>query len=116
MGEGRGMKRRNTLADLLKQDPENDAALTPDMPEPVASGALRAMGFSLERMSAEAESARDLKARLEAGEYVVELEPTLVDASFVSDRIPVEHDEEFDAFVKSVKEQGQQVPILVRPH
>ena len=110
------MKRRNTLADLLKQDPEHDVGAAPDMPEPVASGALRAMGFSLERMSAEAESARDLKAQIEAGEYVVELDPTLVSASFISDRIPLEHDVEFDAFVKSVEEQGQQVPILVRPH
>jgi ParB family transcriptional regulator, chromosome partitioning protein len=110
------MKRQNTLADFLKQDPDLGAVSAPDMPEPVASGALRAMGFSLERMSAEAETARELKAKIDIGEYVVELDPTLVDASFVSDRIPVEHDVEFDAFVKSIEEQGQQVPILVRPH
>jgi ParB family chromosome partitioning protein len=110
------MKRRNTLADLLRQDPEKEAPFAPDMPEPVASGALRAMGFSLERMSAEAESARDLKAQIAAGEYVVEIDPALVNGSFVSDRLPVEHDVEFDAFVKSIEQQGQQVPILVRPH
>ena len=109
------MKRRSTLADLLKQDPEQHDAPTPDMPEPVASGALRAMGFSLERMSAEADTARSLKAKIEAGEAVVELDPKQVDPSFVSDRIPVEHDAEFDAFVKGIEAHGQQVPILVRP-
>jgi len=109
------MKRRSTLADLLSHNPEQETASPPPMPEPVASGALRAMGFSLERMSLEAESARDLKAKIAAGEYVVELDPKLVNASFVSDRIPVEHDSEFDTFVKSIEEQGQQVPILVRP-
>ncbi|WP_051953284.1 plasmid partitioning protein RepB [Methylocapsa aurea] len=109
------MKRRSTLADLLRQGSEQATELPPDMPEPVASGALRAMGFSLERMSAEAETARDLKAKIEGGEYVVELDPKLVDASFVSDRIPVDHDAEFNAFLKSIEEQGQQVPILVRP-
>lgn len=109
------MTRRNTLADLLKLDPEQTATAAPDMPGPVASGALRAMGWSLERMSADAETARDLKAKIEAGEHVVELDPGLVDASFISDRIPIEHDAEFTAFVKSIEEQGQQVPILVRP-
>lgn len=109
------MKRRDTLADLLKRDPEQDAGAAPDLPEPVAAGALRAMGFSLERMSAEAESARTLRAKIESGEHVVEIDPGLVGASFVSDRIAVEHDEEFDVFVKSIEEQGQQVPILVRP-
>lgn len=109
------MTRRNTLADLLKQDPDAIPSTAPAMPEPVASGALRAMGWSLERMSADAGAARELKAKIEAGEHVVELDPKVVDASFINDRIPVEHDAEFDTFVKSIEEQGQQVPILVRP-
>jgi len=109
------MTRRSTLADLLKQDPQETVTAAPDMPEPVTSGALRAMGWSLERMSADAESARDLKAKIEAGEHVGELDPSHVDASFISDRIPVERDAEFAVFVKSIEEQGQQVPILVRP-
>ena len=61
------------------------------------------------------ERPRNLKAKIAAGQYVVELDPKLVNASFVSNRIPVEHDSEFDTFVKSIEEQGQQVPILVRP-
>jgi ParB family chromosome partitioning protein len=86
------------------------------MPQHIASGALRAMSLSLERMSTDADEARDLKSKIAAGEHVLNLDPDLVDASFVRDRIPIENDAEFDAFVKGIAEQGQQVPILVRPN
>jgi ParB family transcriptional regulator, chromosome partitioning protein len=109
------MTRRSTLADLLKQDPDKTPTFAPEMPEPLASGALRAMGWSLERMSADAATARDLQAKIEAGDHVVELDPQLIDPSFVNDRLSTENDAEFESFVKSIENQGQQVPILVRP-
>jgi ParB family transcriptional regulator, chromosome partitioning protein len=110
------MSRRSTLADLLKQDASSSTGPAPEMLQPVASGALRAMSLSLERMSSEADEARGLKSKIAAGDHVVNLDPKLIDASFIADRIPVEDDNDFEAFVKTISEQGQQVPILVRPN
>ncbi|GLS31076.1 plasmid partitioning protein RepB [Mesorhizobium albiziae] len=46
---------------------------------------------------------------------VVDLAPELVDASFVSDRLD-DDDEEFQTLVDVIRAQGQDTPILVRPH
>lgn len=46
---------------------------------------------------------------------VVDLAPDLVDASFVSDRLD-EDDEEFQTLLEVIRAQGQDTPILVRPH
>jgi ParB family chromosome partitioning protein len=46
---------------------------------------------------------------------IVELDPTLIDGSFVSDRLPGTV-EDHAALVALIREHGQQVPILVRPH
>lgn len=120
------MKRRDALRELMKPALASEGSTTDDpadatrpaktRAEPVRPGALRTMGLSLKQMSAEADDARALRAQIEGGQHVVDLDPTLVDPSFVADRIPVEHDPGFDAFVRSVAEAGQQVPILVRPH
>lgn len=118
------MKRRDALRELMNPNasPEptgvSDASASPapKRSEPVRPGALRTMGLSLKQMSAEADDARQLRAQLEGGQHVVDLDPSVVDPSFVADRIPVEHDPGFDAFVESIRDAGQQVPILVRPH
>ena len=46
---------------------------------------------------------------------VVDLEPDLIEASFVSDRLKGS-EEHHRALVDSIREHGQQVPVLVRPH
>src|SRR5271165_468527 len=115
------ISRRTNLADLLKQAPSvaeagADQTQTPDMRQPIVSGALRAMGLQLEQMSSEANEARELKSKIAAGDHVVSLDPALFDPSFISDRTSIEDDPEFDAFVTSIAERGQQIPILARPH
>ena len=103
----------------------HDAPLTAvnpstDKPSPPrsASGAVKAMGLSLSAMTREAEEARHLRQALAEGERVVLLEPSLIDGSFVTDRLAdgESGDPDFEALVKSLEESGQQVPILVRPH
>ncbi len=82
-----------------------------------ASGAVKAMGLSLGGLSREIEEARRLKESLAAAERLVEVEPELIDASFVSDRLGRdEADEGFQALVRSMEASGQQVPVLLRPH
>ena len=81
------VSRRTNLADLLKQAPsaaEPSAEQTPDMRQPIVSGALRAMGLQLEQMSSEANEARELKSKIAAGDHVVSLDPGLFDPSFLA--------------------------------
>jgi ParB family chromosome partitioning protein len=114
------ISRRTNLADLLKQDPSSapqaGAEETPTTRQPIVSGALRAMGLQLEQMSAEASETRELKSKIASGDQIVSLDPALFDPSFISDRIAIEDDPDFDAFVASIAERGQQIPILARPH
>jgi ParB family chromosome partitioning protein len=46
---------------------------------------------------------------------LTELDPDLIDAPLVADRLE-ESPEQFEEFARNIKEHGQQVPILVRPH
>lgn len=47
---------------------------------------------------------------------LVKIEPSLIEASPFADRLIDDDQERFAAFVKSIAEHGQQVPIRVRPH
>lgn len=53
--------------------------------------------------------------KLLQGETVVELDPDIIDASFVQDRM-TDDGGEFEALVDAIRERGQDSPILVRPH
>jgi ParB family chromosome partitioning protein len=75
-------------------------------------GAVGAMSRSLHQISTERE---ELEARIAAGQNVIDLDPTLIDGSFISDRMEA-RDDGHGALLESIREYGQQVPILVRPH
>jgi ParB family chromosome partitioning protein len=74
------------------------------------------MGVELQKLSADAETGRALRSQLTSGASVVELEPELIEPSFVKDRFSQSDDEAFQDLVTSIRTHGQQVPILVRPH
>ncbi|RUW60107.1 ParB N-terminal domain-containing protein, partial [Mesorhizobium sp. M4B.F.Ca.ET.049.02.1.2] len=78
----------------------------------VLAGPVRTMGLALDRMDQEA---RELREALKSGERVVELDPELIDGSFVRDRLDGEVSAT-DDIVRSIEENGQEVPILVRQH
>jgi ParB family chromosome partitioning protein len=67
-------------------------------------------------MSENAKQAARLQKQLADGDAVVPLDPTRIDHSRIADRIPIDVDPAFDQLVASIRENGQQVPILVRPH
>ena len=71
------------------------------------------MSLTLDRIE---EESRALQEALTTGASVVELDPNLIDASFIVDRFVDAADPAFDALRESVREHGQEVPILVRPH
>ncbi|TXR49478.1 plasmid partitioning protein RepB [Phyllobacterium endophyticum] len=61
------------------------------------------------------ERAQDLEKQLAEGQLIVELDPALIDGSFISDRLGIDP-VELAELVFQIKDHGQQVPILVRPH
>jgi ParB family chromosome partitioning protein len=116
------MGRKNLLTDLTV-----DAAL-PSGSDPAAEpashvaptalgarGVVGAMSRSLEAISAERDAAKAIGRQMAAGFSVVEIETRLIDASFVADRMP-DADAEHDGLVSAIREHGQQVPVLLRPH
>ncbi|MGT2489176.1 plasmid partitioning protein RepB [Methylobacterium oryzae CBMB20] len=127
------MARKNLLAGLL--DPAEPNELTavnspsdapgtarperrpaPLTPSFTGRGAVGAMSRSLERLTSEVVSARAAEDQLKSGSVAVELDPNLVDPSPAPDRLPVIDGPSEEAFVAVIRAQGQQTPILVRPH
>ncbi|GEP00597.1 plasmid partitioning protein RepB [Methylobacterium haplocladii] len=81
----------------------------PDWSARPRSGAIRGMEATLRTLA-------DGPGRPEDGTSVVELDPTLLDPSMVVDRVADPGDPSFAALVDSMRDGGQQVPILVRRH
>ncbi|QTG17463.1 plasmid partitioning protein RepB (plasmid) [Agrobacterium tumefaciens] len=111
------MKGRDILKNMVSSAGD-EAAKAPiqSQPQHKPAGAVRAMNLSLGRLGDEAAAAKELRSALAAGDKVVELSPAQIEASFIQDRIPTEKDAALDELVASMRESGQQVPILVRPH
>ncbi|MGB5800819.1 MAG: plasmid partitioning protein RepB, partial [Mesorhizobium sp.] len=119
-----GQNRKNQLKALFQavEPPSGERAAAPPTASPVqapapspetrartASGAIKAMGLSLDGLSREIEDARRLKESLGTGERIIEIEPELIDSSFVSDRLGHDDgDEGFLALVQSIETSGQQ--------
>lgn len=72
------------------------------------TGASKSMKLSLDDM---AENAR----RLTEGETVVKIDPLLIDASFLKDRLNGD-DQAFDDLKTMIAQHGQETPVLLRPH
>jgi ParB family chromosome partitioning protein len=110
------MKRRDAVRALLTPDmadvPDQDSV----QPARVASSAVRAMGLEIGRLADGAREAESLRQQIETGTSIVDLPADIVDPSFVTDRLARTSDPEFRRLVESIRDSGQQVPILVRPH
>lgn len=118
------MTRKNMLADLIaatayevtQGESVQKLAMANDQKagseERVLSGPVRTMGLALERMENEAKA---LQHALASGDKVIELDPNLIDTSFVRDRLDFELTLD-DDLVRSIEKNGQEVPILVRQH
>ncbi|ABC94460.1 plasmid partitioning protein RepBf1 (plasmid) [Rhizobium etli CFN 42] len=97
------MARKNLLEGLAEMPDENAGA--PNYP---MRGAGRSLVRSLDELAKQAEKFLE-------GEAVVDLDPELVETSFVKDRLS-EDDEAFRTLVEAIRARGQDTPILVRPH
>ncbi|MBX8827333.1 plasmid partitioning protein RepB [Ochrobactrum sp. SFR4] len=72
------------------------------------TGAAKTVVRSIEEM---AENTK----KLMSGEAIVEIDPSLLDSSFISDRL-TGSDEEYEELKNTIRNNGQDSPILVRPH
>lgn len=70
------------------------------------------VGNAFAESKAKFERAEEIERRLSAGHTVIELDADAIDPSFVQDRM----DGDISGLKASISEQGQQVPVLVRPH
>lgn len=78
------------------------------------TSALGAISQSLGGITDKAKRVDEIEQKLIQGQTIVELEPTLIDNSFVADRMEPT-DEQSTAFRELIRQHGQNVPILVRP-
>ncbi|TWF47595.1 plasmid partitioning protein RepB [Neorhizobium alkalisoli] len=98
-------------------DPEE---LAKHSPPPVADQDKRRVGSSAVKSMDRAfvsieEENRRLHDQLLSSEQIIELDPEKILPSFINDRIEIESDPSFETFVDSIRENGQKLPILVRP-
>jgi ParB family transcriptional regulator, chromosome partitioning protein len=98
--------RKNLLASVTGGDIA--PAIKESRADYASRGASRSMRISIDEM---AESAK----MMIAGEAIVSLDPTLLDDSFVVDRLD-EEEQRYVELREAIRERGQLTPILVRPH
>jgi ParB family chromosome partitioning protein len=112
-------RERNQRMKSLFGNVDPEALARPASPSPseadkkrVGSSAVKSMDRAF--VSIEEENRR-LHDQINKAESVVELDPDKVVPSFVSDRITIDDDPGFEAFVQGMEQAGQKLPILVRP-
>lgn len=88
---------------------------SPDLVDDGGRSPIGAIGQSLGELTERSKRADEIENMLLSGQTVVELDPGSVEPSFIPDRMPAD-DEAFRSFVDAIRNEGQQVPILVRPH
>ncbi|PDT22991.1 plasmid partitioning protein RepB [Rhizobium hidalgonense] len=108
------MSRRDRLKGLFDDTAQELAAANYEETSSRGSaGPVRTMALTLGRME---EESRAMQEALLSGERIVELDPDLIDSSFVRDRLADQPIDIEDELVQSIAENGQEVPILVRRH
>ncbi|MBD9524680.1 plasmid partitioning protein RepB [Ensifer sp. ENS02] len=99
------MARKHLLSDLAgpksnEQGQSDPFSRDSAAPQYAPRGAIGAVSRSIELLKSQS---------------LTELDPDLIDAPAVIDRLD-EDGEQFEEFARNIRENGQQVPILVRPH
>jgi ParB family transcriptional regulator, chromosome partitioning protein len=105
---GVGLTRAGSVTELTAVNPA--APVFPSVRERVVAGAVGAVSRSLDQFQSDIKAARALATD---GAHVVELETAAIENSILNDRL--ESDEMSQAaLIESIRQDGQQVPILVR--
>ncbi|MFF0923072.1 plasmid partitioning protein RepB [Rhizobium leguminosarum] len=108
------MSRRDRLKGLFDDTAQELAAANyEEQSSRGSAGPVRTMALTLGRME---EESRAMQEALLSGERIIELDPDVIDSSFVRDRLADQPLDLDDELVRSIAENGQEVPILVRRH
>jgi len=100
------MSRKDLLKSVMGKSTDNESASS--RANYAMRGASKSMKVSLDSL---AEDAR----RMLDGETIVEIAPSLIDNSFVSDRLG-QDDDAFQELKASIQSGRQDTPVLLRPH
>jgi ParB family chromosome partitioning protein len=109
------MARKNIFASVMQEAPETAEAAATKPAEPSAHakyGAAKSLSSSIDALARQA-------SMLVEGQTIVELDPALVDASFLVDRMgggAAGEDDAYQALLEAIRARGQDSPVLVRPH
>jgi ParB family transcriptional regulator, chromosome partitioning protein len=117
------MARKNLIEASLNDQPAGAAPaplsaarpLAGFVPPAVRNSPIGGITKTLGDITQKVERAQDLEKQLAEGLAIVEIDPSLVHASFISDRIGI-NATELAELVGQIRDHGQQVPILLRPH
>lgn len=113
------MARKNLIgissSDQVPTTPTDVRPIAGFVPPKVRSAPIGGITRTLGNITQKVERAQDIEKQLAEGKLIVDLDPALVDASFISDRLGMDPID-LDDLVDQIREHGQQVPILVRPH
>jgi ParB family chromosome partitioning protein len=88
---------------------------SPELISDPAATPVGAIGQSLGEFSERAKRAEEIERQLTAGQVIVELDPAVIDPSFIADRMPSSI-ETVTNLTDAIREHGQINPILVRPN
>ncbi|MBB6181820.1 plasmid partitioning protein RepB [Pseudorhizobium flavum] len=103
------MARKDVFANITS--PANTGAERRATPGYAAHGASRSMLNSLSELREKVA----LAEQYVPGDTIVELDPDLLDSSFVADRMGTD-DNAYAELLEGIRERGQDTPIQVRPH
>ncbi|MGU3401559.1 plasmid partitioning protein RepB [Brucellaceae bacterium D45D] len=103
------MARKNIFESVMRDEPVADQNAAPTGGVSRRFGAAKSLSASIDELAKQASGRLD-------GETVVELDPNVLDASFVADRLPDTNDDDYKTLLEVIRERGQDSPILVRPH
>jgi len=79
----------------------------------VSSGSVRSLKETFSGVERENE---ELRARLASALTAIEIDPALIDPSPLADRFAEQEAGPFEALKTSIRERGQEIPVLVREH
>lgn len=102
------MARKNIFNRILAEGDETEVVAEERFAAMPKFGAAKSISSSIDELTKQA-------ALLTDGEAIIEIDPAVVDVSFVSDRMTVD-DEQYSELVEAIRARGQDTPILIRPH
>lgn len=100
------MARKNLLDGVMNN--VTDGAAKDNRADYAMRGASKSMKVSIDALAEDAK-------KLTEGETIVEIDPALVDVSFVNDRLTGD-DEAFEKLKETISAGIQETPVLLRPH